>query len=218
MKLTKLISILIIFLIIPGCGTSSLLERPEYKPMDRENEKVVDLWQKNEQYYLTSILQDFGNVELSFGNNGTIGPNSYLSKTLKTGFGLSIVLEVINKGEKDYKIDLNNTFIKDKNGVIWKLSRCEKIVDNNRMDSSVNLKPFHNSTLQSKLYTNKTVEEFSTEDILKVESNSSSNFFLIFSSEYNSADKLPSLFTFNIQTQLDGSTYNNSYKFDKIDW
>lgn len=218
MKLSRLTSLLILLLIVLSCSTSSILDRPEYKPMDRENEKATNLWENSEQYYLASILQYSGSVELSFGNNGTVKPNSYFSKNFYSNYGLSMVLEVVNKSDKIYKINLSNTFIKDKNGKVWKLSNCEKIVENNRMTSTVNIKPVQNNSPQSSQYTNNLAQEYSTNGILQVESNTTSNFFLIFGSEYQTPDNLPSIFTFNIQTEFNGSTLNNRYKFDKIDW
>lgn len=218
MKKVRLYSILLVGILIWGCSSSSSIQRPEYKPMDRPNYQAVELWENSGQYHLATIMKQLGSVELSFGSNGTIKPYDSKVTGSKSGFGISMVLDITNKGENDFKIDLKNTIIKDQNGQVWNLSKCETVEYSGRTTSSAKIVMSEQNYERSDISTNKANKDYNVNEILEIPANSSKNYFLTFTSDYLDFDSLPESFTFIIQCGDNNTTTKNHYKFDRIAW
>lgn len=212
----SLIIFLTIFTVI-GCN-SALLEKPSYKPINRANYKAVELWQASNQYQMASVLQNFGKLEISFGNNGTILPESKFSNMYFPGYGLSMVLEIKNNSDSQTIIDLYNSNIKDANGYIWKIIKCEEVIETNRMNSSMKLTPVEDNNKLNEIHSNNYKVNYNGNELVRFESSSTKNLFIYFTSNYDKYEVLPEELTLSLQSINSNSKTTNQFKFNKIDW
>jgi len=218
MNLKQIIIISVAAFLFAGCG-SGLLTKPTYKPVNFENYRSVELWNSTNQYQMATILQNYGKLEISFGNNGTIVPDTKIGITNFTGYGLSMVLEINNKGKEGIIVDLSNSYIKDDKGKIWKIVKCTEQVETNRQTSSIKLVPRNsNNPHITELYTNNYLKDHSEYSILRCDANNQRYLFIYFASNYITPENLPESFTFNIHSGSGKSKTTSKFKFNKIDW
>lgn len=212
----SLLAFLFVFL-LAGCG-SGILERPSYKPVNFQNYSSVELWKNSSQYQMATVLQNFGMLEVSFGNNGTIMPDTKVDNFLSKGYGVCMVMEINNKEDKGTIIDLSNSNIKDDKGMIWKIFKCTEYIETNRVDSSVKIVPGDNKANITKLFTNNYVQDHSSKDVIQCPGKTCKHLFIYFTSDYLNQEDLPESFTFSIQSGSGTAKITSKFKFDKIDW
>lgn len=218
MILKKFLLASLFIFILAGCG-AGILERPSYKPINFQNYTSVELWKNSNQYQMVTIKQNYGKLEISFGNNGTFLPGTKFLEKSSPGYGLSMVLEIINNGNSPAVIDLFNSNIIDKNGRIWKILNCvEKIVDNAQVSTTKIVARDEVNPYATRTHTSSYVKDYSDGSFVKCNSDSQKYLFIYLASDYQNKNELPESLTFSIQSKNGTTKTTSKFKFDKISW